>query len=200
MKIYLIRHTETFGNLDKKFNGITESEYTQKGLRVKEKLINFIQNKDFECNQIYTSPISRAKNIASDIGIFLGLEPIVIDELKEYNFGIFEGLSPKEAQDQYPIEYDNWMNDSLNYVLENGESFTEKAKILHKWLKNVLKSKYSSIIIVSHGAVIRALLSYLLNLDLKDTWHINIPLGGILEIEFNHDFGILNTLIDLEKI
>lgn len=202
MKIYLVRHTETFGNLENRFNGITESDYTEKGLAVKEKVIDYFKklNTRESFDTIYTSPISRARKIADDIGVFLDLKPKIVEDLKEFNFGIFEGLKISEAQELYPDEFNNWMQDYINVEISGGDSFVKKSKVLHKWLKIVSNLNNSSIIIITHGAVIRSLLAYFLDLDLEDSWHFDIPLGGICEIEFKNDYGILKQLIDIENL
>lgn len=196
MNIYVIRHVETEGNVTRSFNGITESDFTDYGLYMKNLLEEDIKKADnYEhFDKIYTSPIKRAKVIADEIGETLKIEVETVPELKEFNFGIFDGKLPKEVEEEYPEIFKAWINDHLYYRIPEGDSFIEKYVEVRAWLKEILKSGDESIILVTHGATARCVLAYLIDISLEASWHFDIPLGGYCKIKYENDYGVLQAL------
>lgn len=196
MQIYLIRHVETQGNVTRNFNGITESKYTDYGRYMKRVLIEFLKNEHlkqpFDC--IYTSPTRRAADTAEALSAELRIPLTEDPALLEFNFGIFDGLTVEQAQKRDPRAYASWMNNHLYAELPQGDSYAEKYKNSAAWMKELLKKDDQRILIVTHGATLRCLLSYLLDLSLEAGWHFDIPLGGFCRIEYENGYGILKEL------
>ena len=192
MNLYLIRHVHTYGN-EGRFNGVSESEFTPKGLKMKEILVDYFSDlaRRVKFDRIYTSPIKRAYLIAEDISLRNHIPLTCVDALKEYNFGIFDGLKIEEARKLDEKVYFEWLNNHLYYKIPKGESYLEKYQDSTNWIKEILKENLDNVLIVTHGAVIRCLISYLLDLRLKDGWHFDVPLGGFCLINYENNYGTL---------
>ena len=81
--ITLIRHGKTLGNLEKRYIGITDEPLSKQGVE------EIVAGNYPACDILFSSPLRRCKETAKII--YPAKEPIVIQELKETNFGRFEG-------------------------------------------------------------------------------------------------------------
>lgn len=162
MEIYLIRHTKVnveagicYGQKDVEL----ADSYPKELKVVKEKL------KDIDFDLVFTSPLSRAKKLATDIfGDKVAEDP----RLMELNFGDWEGKVWDEIKDPlFPV----WMEDFVNKKCSNGESFVMlRDRVLEFW--NDIKSKdHQKIAIFTHGGVIRTLLAIEKKSRLEDSFN-----------------------------
>ena len=155
MKIYLVRHGQTEENYEGKMQGRKDTTLNETGVRETKKL------KEKEIDLCITSPLKRTWETAM---ILVG-DRVYIEEnerLIERGLGEFEGKSRKDYN--YKKYWD--------YQLNSNEKGVEKIQDVFKRSEDFLsdiKKKYKdkNILIVSHGAVIRALHHLLKNTDLE---------------------------------
>ncbi len=174
MEIYLIRHTKP--NINK------DTCYGQADLDVVETF-----HEEAKCIQeylpehieaVYSSPLKRCRQLAEHL---FPKHPIYFDDrLKEISCGDWE-LKLWDEIDQDHLKA--WMADFANVVIPGGESYTqlyERAKTFFESLH--LKSK--SIAIVSHGGVIRSILSFIENVALIDSFKtFSLFYGCVVKVE-----------------
>lgn len=189
MKIYLIRHGETEGNVQKKYLGVSHSPFTDAGIIKNAE--NITRLSDIKFDVIYTSPSQRCLTIASDFGEKICIAPIVEDNLMELNFGIFENLTWQQAHQNYRDEFDKWCEDTYGYSIPEGESQKNLDQRVNIFINELKKSDYNNIAIFSHGGTIMSIASNLLRLDSSQKWHFKILPGSILVIEIKDDFAYL---------
>lgn len=191
MEFVLVRHVETTGNFENRFAGVTDTQYTEKG---KEQFIKLTEAlKDYKADVIYSSPISRALKIAQTVGEYHSTEVKVIDILSEMNFGIFENLTFKEVEKDHNEHWLKWESDFLNYQIPNGDSLL----LFHQRIADfmdTIKNNDGKCMIVCHGGTVQSIMTHLLDLQVLDRWHFHIPLGGIVEIGYRDNFGMLQSL------
>ncbi|MDM8158758.1 alpha-ribazole phosphatase [Labilibaculum sp. K2S] len=162
MEIYLIRHTKV--NVEQ---GVC---YGQKDVDLAESYAEELeavknQLKDIEFDLIVSSPLSRAKRLASDI---FGEQVIEDIRLMELNFGDWEGKVWDEIKDPlFPV----WMEDFVNKKCSNGESFVMlRDRVLEFW--NEIKLKDSKkIAIFTHSGVIRTINAIEKDIKLEDSFN-----------------------------
>ena len=194
MKFLLVRHVETTGNAEDRFAGVTETEYTEKG---KEQFIILTERlKDYTFDKIYTSPISRARKIAETVGQAKNKKVIIKKELQEMNFGIFENLTFAEINEKHYEHWSNWEKDFTNYELPQGDSLYTFHHRITGFI-NTLKNEDGTSLIVCHGGTIQSILTHLLDIPIEDRWHFHIPLGGLAEVKYGNDYGMLMQLLSL---
>ncbi|MFC5045972.1 alpha-ribazole phosphatase [Aquimarina hainanensis] len=172
MEIYVIRHTTP--DIAK---GIC---YGQSDIGVVD---TFDQEKEnihrqlplSEITTVYSSPLLRCKLLAETFQ-----KPVVYDErLKELNFGDWE-LQSWDAIDQKELK--PWMDDFVTTPVPNGESYIALQKRVVSFYQSLPHSSSQKIIIVSHAGSLRALLSYLQNISLKDSFNIKIAYGDVIQL------------------
>ncbi|NTW72103.1 MAG: histidine phosphatase family protein [Eubacteriaceae bacterium] len=198
MKFYLVRHVETTGNVENRFAGVTETEYTEKGRKqfqiLTERLIN-----EFAFDSIYSSPISRANKIAVKVGQAKNIQVEVRKELSEMNFGVFENYRFEEIKEIHTEYWNKWNEDYVNYQIPQGDSLIEFHSRITEFLDS-MKHKDGAALIVCHGGTIQSILTHLLGLKIEDRWHFHIPLAGLVEIKYENDYGMMNNLKRLADI
>lgn len=192
MKIVLIRHAETVANSECRFVGWSESDYSEKGQKQIYKIIDMAKNQKIET--IYCSPLKRASNLAKEIAKELNVKLYEKDELKEINFGDFEGKTFAEISIEYKNDIENWINDYKNYTFPKGESFKcfyHRVSHFVEYIKNENKD----ILIITHRGVIVTIITLLLNLNIDAGWHFKIPPGALVELEYKRNFGTINKIL-----
>ncbi|MBU3160733.1 histidine phosphatase family protein [Clostridium frigoris] len=186
--ITLARHGETNWNALGKFQGCQDINLSNEGILQAEYLSKrFINNFDF----IYTSPLKRALQTAKIIAKKSNTTINVALNLREINFGAWEGLTIKEIQTNFPEKFIKWRNDELDGPMCGGDQSLKKASIRAKnaILEIAKKHKGKNIVIVAHGGIIKAGLIGLF--DLKMTMYHKIILGNtsVCKIIFDDDFN-----------
>ncbi|WP_319371078.1 alpha-ribazole phosphatase [uncultured Ilyobacter sp.] len=189
-KVILVRHGESEMNRDGLFFGWLDPKLTAKGIEQAHKAKSIIES--FEYDEIYSSDLSRARETA-DIVNYQGLPVNISQELRELNFGIFEGLTYGEIKEKYPNEVNLWKDKWQEYNYENGENVTQLQKRVVEFLKNLDKEK-KDIVVVTHWGVINCILSYYITGGLDGYWKFALNTGGVSILEFRDGFPVLQGL------
>jgi broad specificity phosphatase PhoE len=163
--IYLVRHAETIWNLEGKVQGSRDTQLSIGGLAQTIKTVAFLSA--FRFDTIFTSPMTRARAIAEPVGINLGFPPIVVPELREIDFGRWEGHTWNEIGVMYPATLAAWELKSPEARPDGGESVADVRRRAEK-VRSMLESNSGSLaLVVAHGGLNRVLMSVLLDLPLS---------------------------------
>lgn len=171
MKIYLIRHGETYWNEKRLLQGSTDIELNDYGRELARITSEAMKDVPFEI--IYSSPLVRARDTAEIMRRDRQI-PIVVDKrLREMNFGVLEGeyLPDMEKDPTSQLYYLNREPDK--YIPENGESFEQVTERAREFINQVLvpaKEKYDTVLIAAHGALIRCFLRCIEQREIKKFW------------------------------
>jgi probable phosphoglycerate mutase len=94
------------------------------------------------------------------------LTPFQRDGLREISHGHWEGMTRKEVEQRFGDEYMAWETDPFTFAPEGGESgISVLARALPVIREIVVTHKDRNIVVVSHKATIRLVLSSLLGFD-----------------------------------
>jgi broad specificity phosphatase PhoE len=178
MNIYILRHGETISNRERRLQGQTDIPLNEYGIKLAEITRDGIAKEGIHFDRVYASPLSRAKHTAR---IVSGTDKITIDErIIEMGFGIYENILLDDIQKK--PEYacmKNWLGHPSQYVAKNGaETYENVFARARDFLENELRpleGKYENVLLVCHGAIIRALLLCLNGWELDRFWEIHQP-------------------------
>jgi alpha-ribazole phosphatase/probable phosphoglycerate mutase len=201
--LYLIRHGETRDAHPKRYKGNIDVPLSENGENQMEKLSKYIVEKNLDrLHTVYSSDLSRAVKSAEIIAKPHGLKPVIVKELRERNFGIWEGMSFDEIKEQYPVEFEAWAGNPLKFSPMEGESTLEVKDRSLKALNDILEEQNNrnpeqgraGIAIVSHGGIIRIVLCYLLGIPLDNIFRIEQDFGALNIVEFHDNFPVVKLL------
>ncbi len=157
LKIHLIRHGITDANLLGQYIGSkTDLPICPEAL----KELDFLK-KNYEYPQIdalYSSPMLRCRQTGAIL--FEGFEPIIVENLKEYDFGDFEGKTALELENN--PEFLKWTS-GQNTATPNGEDNSDFVKRLCVGLNQIvldmIEKDIESSAVIMHGGAIMMLLA-----------------------------------------
>jgi probable phosphoglycerate mutase len=165
-RLYLVRHGATPLTAEDKFSGAENVHLSAEGRDQVGHLANRLAD-DNLC-AIYSSPLDRTLETARILGKPHNLEPIPCDGLREIHHGHWEGLSRTEVEARFADEYAAWEADPFTFAPEGGESgISVLARALPVVREIVIKHKGENVLVVSHKATLRLILSSLLGFDAR---------------------------------
>ena len=172
MRILLTRHGLTDWNKDHIFQGSTDRDLSPEGLAQAVKLSMRVMSWGAEA--VYTSPLKRAFVTAQEIAGSQGLTPIILPELEEIHFGDWEGKSIPQLKAEKPDEFLRWEEDPFFNCPPNAEQWPELVIRLEAAIQTITSGSYERVIAVTHGGIIRAMLSIMLDLTPSSVWRMEI--------------------------
>lgn len=187
-KLILIRHGQTDMNKDRLYYGRLDVPINETGKEQAENTRKNLVELEIDYDKIYSSPMKRAYETAEIVN-YKNLEIEKDDELREMDFGIFEGLSYKEIIKKYPEEMEKLKKDWKTYSYVTGENPFMLQKRALKFLEKIDKNKNN--MVVTHWGIICTLLSFLFSSELEGYWKYQVKNGGIVIIEFADGYPIL---------
>lgn len=98
--LFLARHGQTVWHAENRYAGSSDVDMTPAGHQQAEVLARWARQ--VAPDALYSSPVRRALETAAPVAAAIGLEPIVVPDLREVHFGMAEGLTIGEIHTQQP--------------------------------------------------------------------------------------------------
>jgi len=201
IKLILIRHGESDGNVKRKFSGFQDVDLTEKGVWQAKRLARRLEG--VQIDSVYCSDLKRARRTAEIIFKDRGMDIITNPKFREINFGAWEGYTFEEVKAKfgYGDKFNSWLeNIKVEVNIPQGESLVNLNDRVIAELSNVLKKhekidKDETIALVCHGGTIRVILSNALNMGLKNMWNIE-QYSTALNIINYYDHKVFVALIN----
>ena len=172
--LYLIRHGETYYNLEDRIGG--DSDLTEKGWAQARALADYFKKKRIPL--IFTSKKKRTQQTALPIKeVQEDCTIIHLAEFDEIDSGICECMSYEEIRTQMPQVYAERKKDKYNYVYPEGEGYVTMQERINRGIKKALylSNPRDNIMIIGHRAVNRMILSHFMFRRDEDVPFIYIP-------------------------
>ena len=163
-RIFLVRHGATILTAEDRFAGATDVPLSDEGREQARRLAGRLGRE--KLSAVYASTLGRTQETARIIAEPHGLEIAVRDGLKEISHGRWEQMTRREVESKWPQESAAWDKDPYTFAPEGGESgLAVTARALPALLDIVRAHPGGNVLVVSHKATIRLLLSSLLGFD-----------------------------------
>ena len=154
MKIYLIRHGESTGDIENRYGGSYDDSLTEKGRQQAVQLAEELQGKGIE--EIFSSPLIRAHATTSELHRKLRCKIRYLPNTRERNFyGILTGMQKDEALQKHP-DLVAALEDRNN-TLPDGESYKDfSSRVASAW-EEIINSDSETVAVVTHAGPIRCI-------------------------------------------
>lgn len=183
--IYLLRHAECEGS--GYIGARSDVPLSPEGREHAKKLAERIDSLGIA--MIYSSPMRRCREtIAPFTGHIPSVPVSYEDDLKELDFGSFEGMTYDQVSRHYPEELSLWMADPVRTAPPGGESLDQLHQRVRAFIDHRLLTEMSDTILVcGHGGSIRALICELLHLGPGHHWDFLIDRGNTAVVHIYED-------------
>jgi len=162
MKLLIVRHGQSQGNVTGKVQGSQNPGLSPRGKRQAQALQKLL--KEERVKVTYCSPLQRAHETAEAAG----KEPILIEPcLRECLMGNMEGMTHEQVDVKYPNRFKRFFDQS-SYRMPGGESLRDLQKRVQPFLEK-LRGKHENdvVLVVAHSTVNRVLLATLTGIPLN---------------------------------
>lgn len=159
--IWVARHGQTEWNTQGRYQGRKNSPLTELGKTQAELLGKFLSDRNID--QIFSSPLGRARETASIVAEILGKKVEILPALAEMNFGEFEGRTKEETRISHSDFYQSRENieQKIKLAYPDGESYLDVWERLAYPILSVLAEK-GEILLVAHNSVNKVIRGILL--------------------------------------
>jgi probable phosphoglycerate mutase len=163
-RVFLVRHGATVLSAEDRFAGSTDVALSDEGRGQTRRLSERLS--DEKIAAVYGSPLGRTVETASILAEPHKLEVQKRDGLREISHGRWEQMTRREVEQKFPEEAAEWEKDPYTFAPLGGESgLGVTARALPVLIDIVRAHPGDTVLIVSHKATIRLLLSSILGFD-----------------------------------
>lgn len=163
-RLFLVRHGATVLSAEDRFAGSTDAPLSDGGRDQVRRLAGRLARE--QITAAFASPLGRTLETARILAEPHRLTVQPRAELREISHGRWEQLTRSEVQDRFPEEAAAWDEDPYTFAPEGGESgLAVTARALPALIDIVRAHAGQKVLVVSHKATIRLLLSSLLGFD-----------------------------------
>ena len=148
---------------------------------------------------VYASPRTRARETAAPLAAVRELEVIVDDDLRELDFGSFEGRTYDEIERSEPALFRAWMETPTAVRFPGGEGYTDLRVRVTRAL-DAIRRLHGSALVVTHGGVIRAGLATWLELPEHAIFRLEQSYCGVTVVEWIEETPLLRLLNGFDSV
>ncbi len=197
MLIFFVRHGLTDWNAMRRFQGTCDIPLNETGIQQ-------AQAAGARCSQlhierIYHSTLVRAAKTAEMIADACKAPLIPSPGFNEVCLGRFQGLTFEESKAKFPAESARYFADQEHVAPPDGESMLDLQNRALRTLDSIEQDAKNCerIAVVSHGALLKVLLSQIVGLPLSSFGRFDISNGSISIVESYNGIRRLVTLNDI---
>ncbi|MBN1332770.1 MAG: histidine phosphatase family protein [Synergistales bacterium] len=187
MKLFCVRHGETDWNLEGRFQGRMDIPLNGRGVEQAKavgKLLSHIR-----LDSIWSSHLSRARDTAEIIALHHGLSVITSPGISEISHGKWEGRKAEEIEELWPGMLEQWHKYPHTVTMPDGESLGHVLQRSVRAIDEICRDSSGNVAVVSHDAVLKALLCYWMGCPLASFWRFQLANCSITVVELE-DRGI----------
>ncbi|MFI8227933.1 bifunctional RNase H/acid phosphatase [Streptomyces sp. NPDC085900] len=185
----LLRHGETPLTPQKRFSGSggTNPALSEVGREQAERVGAALARRG-TVQAIVASPLARTRETAAIVARHLGLEVSVEDEIRETDFGAWEGLTFGEVRARYPDDLNRWLADPTVEPSGGGESFAATATRIAA-ARDKLVAAYAgrTVLLVSHVTPIKTFIQLALGAPPESLFRMELSAASLSAVAYYAD-------------
>ena len=181
MKLRIVRHAESTGNAQSRWQGRRDFPLTDVGRKQAARLRDRFAVEGYRPSHIYSSPLSRTFETAQIASSAWDLPIVQVDDLMETDVGVFSGLSWEEVEEQMPdVAREFAVSRNLDAV-EGAETFAQRSDRARRVVDLVIDGHADddSVLVFSHGGIISHIFAQLIETD--RLWGLGVRNTAVFE-------------------
>ena len=194
MKILVIRHGQSEGDVTDIIEGRYDAELTELGIKQANLMADWVAER-YSIDKIFASPLKRVSQVAEILSKRINLDVVFDDDLMEWNTGLISGLSKEEARKKYPNPEIKFPHTAV-YEQESEIQLRMRTETVLSRLLNENPAD-STIAVVSHGLFIWNLGYSFLRLPVTSNL-VRFPIGDTGIHEWHVD-GEIRTVVHVNQ-
>ena len=181
-RLFLLRHAEVEARYHRVFGGRIDMELSPRGHTQASGLANYLRR--VRLDAIYASPMKRVQQTLHPIRAHHAAAPIIVDDLREVDFGAWTGLRWEEVHERFNLSAFDWLEHLDRAAIPEAESAQTFRERVEPCLRQVLReNRGGSVAVVCHGGVIRMLLSILLDLPIRQMAKFEVDYASLTQVD-----------------
>ena len=188
MQICLLRHGKTV--LSGKYCGAGDVALAEEGCRQIVEIAPLV--KTLGANHCFLSPMLRCRHSFELLDLRQSFS--VMDDLREIDFGDWEGMGFDEISNKYPEKVAQWIEMKEHFTFPQGEKILDFSARIGGCIKKITASGYDKVLVVCHGGVIRHALCHLLGLHCSKADCFEIGEGSLSMVTYDSGYSVLQKI------
>lgn len=162
-RAYLIRHGETDWNRDRICMGQMDLPLNERGRRQAALIADRLAHAQIDA--VYSSDLSRAMGTAAPLARARGLIPTAMKELRELDYGTWQGYRQEELRERFPETFrEDPRRQPMRFQPHGGESVSDLYRRSVQAFEEILeRHRGQTTTLVAHGGTIRCLVNHVLD-------------------------------------
>jgi probable phosphoglycerate mutase len=181
--VIFLRHGLTDYQEDRIYSAQDDPSLNESGRGQAKELARWLSSQKIA--GIYMSPTARTRETADPIAQELNLQSVLKADLRERDFGVWEGLTFDEIATRYAEGHAAWKRDPIAYKPEGGESILDLKGRLQSQVEEIIRNHPSQrVLVVSHVGPIRVALTAALGMPVEHYRQMNIHWGSASRVDY----------------
>ena len=179
--LWLIRHAEVEERYHSVFGGRIDMGLSPRGHQQSQALARYLHNRPIDA--IYASPMKRVSQTLAPLLSNGAPKPVVVDDLREVDFGDWTGLHWTEVNAKYGVSALAWLDQLECGGIPNAECSQALRSRIEPCLRRIFfENAGRQVAIFCHGGVIRMALAILMDWPLPKLAVFEIDYASLTQI------------------
>ncbi len=187
MNLRIVRHAESAGNAQGRWQGRNDTRLTDLGREQAARLGRRLEAEGYRPSRIYASPLSRTFDTARIASSYLELPIVRWDDLIETNVGVFSGLTWREVETRFPKIAREFAETRNTDIIEGAETLAEKRARVQRVVDKVIADHQNDdqVLLFSHGGIMQFIFAQLVGSN--RIWGVSIRNTGVFDFTIDVD-------------
>lgn len=192
--LVLVRHAETESQYFGRYLGATDVPLSDRGRCQANGLTRAWDR--LGPQRCFCSPLLRTRQTLDPLTQKFNVPVEFHEQLREVDFGRWEGLTFEEISSQYPAEVSRWAAGDLDFSFPGGESMAGFIHRIEQVADRIVQEPADTVAVITHGGVIRFMVCYLLGLPFEKYLLFDIKPASVTLLDIFEGKGVLAGLND----
>jgi len=197
--LYLVRHGRTAFNHENRVQGQNPIPLDGEGFAQARRLRDRLAEAAFV--EAYCSDLLRTRQVCETILSNGSVTHSESSDLRELDYGEWEGLSINEVKERYPEEFSGMLAGENDCAPPGGESVTQLLERTGRFVEQVRdRATEGNVLVVCHGGSLRGLIVHLLGVPETTFWNFQVDLASVSIVNIYPGRTVLALLNDTSHL